>query len=138
MQISPVARFVIVGLTAAWLAVGLAWAGLLVQLEQSDGLLRYPGAVRLTAPGFQLDSLPKGHVRQYVIYHTADTWTRVLNWYARYLKLDLDRRARLSGNCFHFTDIDAWMSIRQSIGVTLCSQAGGTRIFISRQFVLLR
>ena len=138
MQISPVARFVVAGLTAGWLAVGLAGAGLLIELGQSDGLVRYPGAVRLTGPQFQFDALPKGHVRQYAVYHTADTWTQVLSWYARYLKLDLDRRPRLSGNCFHFTDTDAWTIARQSIGVTLCSQANGTRVFVSRQFVLLR
>ena len=136
MKIPLAARLVIVGLTAGWLVVSLAGAGLLIGLGQSDGLVRYPGAGRLTEPEFQLDSLRKGHVRQYVVYHTADTWTQVLNWYTRYLKLDLDRRPRLTGNCFQITDTDTEMIIRQTIGVTLCSQAGGTRVFVHRRLAL--
>ena len=97
MKIPLAARFAIFGLTAGWLVVGLAWAGLLIELGQSDGLVRYPGAVRLTEPEFRLDFLSKGYFRQSGVYHTADAWPQVLNWYARYLKLDLDRRPQLTG-----------------------------------------
>ena len=132
MKIPLAARLVLFGLTAGWLAVGLALAGLLVGLGQSDGLVRYPEAVRLTELEFQLDALPRGHVRQYGIYHTTDTWTQVLSWYAHNLKLDLDRRPRLTGNCFQVTDTDARLIIRQSIGITLCPQTTGTTIFVNR------
>jgi len=137
MKIPLAARFAIFGLTAGWLVVGLAWAGLLIELGQSDGLVRYPGAVRLTEPEFRLDFLSKGYFRQSGVYHTADAWPQVLNWYARYLKLDLDRRPQLTGNCFHVGDTDA-MIIRQSMGVTLCSQAAGTTIFVNRTLTLPR
>jgi len=138
MKISPAVRFVSFGLAASWLAVGLAWAGLLIELAQSDGLVRYPGAVRLTAPEFRLDSLPDGYIRQSVIYQTADTWTGVFRWYARRLKVNLDRRPQLKGDCIQFTDTDDWLIIRQSIGVTLCSRAAGTTVFINRHLALLR
>jgi hypothetical protein len=136
MNISPVARLAGVGLATGWLSLGLAVAGLLVGLGQSDGLMRYPGAVRLASSEFRLDSLPQGRVRQHVVYHTPDPWRPVFIWYVDYLKLELDRVPRLRGGCLHFAHTDAGSIVRQSLQVTLCSRAAGTLISVNRQSAL--
>lgn len=136
MNISPAARFVSFGLAVGWLIVGLAGAGPLIELAESDGLVRYPGSARLNNSEIRLDSWPNGRIQQAVVYHTADTWPQVLAWYVRYLKADLDQRPRLTGDCFQFTDADAGLMIRQNIRITLCSRAVGMTIFVNRQIVL--
>jgi hypothetical protein len=129
-------RFAILGLTTGCLMVGLAWAGLFIGLTQSGGLVRYPGAIRVSAVNFQLDSLPDGRLRQHIAYHTADHWWQVFLWYADYLNLELDRIPRLRGDCVHFADTKSELMIRQNIQVTLCARASGTRIWITRQWTV--
>jgi hypothetical protein len=136
LNVPLAARFVSFGLAVGWLIVGLAGAGLLIPLTESDGLVRYPGSARLNNSEIWLDSLPNGRIQQAVVYHTADAWPQVLAWYVRYLKADLDQRPRLTGDCFQFTDADAGLMIQQTIRITLCSRAAGTTIFVNRQFVL--
>jgi hypothetical protein len=136
VNVSLAACLVSFGLAAGSLIVGLTGAGLLTQLKESDGLARYPGSVRLSESELRLDSLPNGVVRQSVIYHTADHWTQVLIWYVRYLKVDLDQRPRLTGDCFQFADSNAGLIIQERIGITLCSRTAGTTIFVNHQLVL--
>jgi len=136
MNISLAARFVNFGLAAGWLILGLAGVGLLTQLKESGGLARYPGSVRLSQPEIRLDSLPNGVLRQSVVYHTADHWSQVLTWYVRYLKVDLDQRPRLMGDCFQFADSNTGLMIQEHIGITLCSRTAGTTIFVNHRFAL--
>jgi hypothetical protein len=133
---NPAMRLAILGLTAGWLVVGLAWAGLLITLEQSDGGVRYPGSARLSESGFRLEALPRGRLQQSAVYHTADSWNHVLAWYARRLRPDLGRRPRLADGCFQFTDADSGPIMRHSIVITLCSRMSGVTIFVHRQLAL--
>jgi hypothetical protein len=128
-------RFILLGLTVGWLVVGLMGMGLLIGLGQSDGLVRYPRSARLKASELRLDALPNGRIELSTVYHTPDTWTEALAWYARHLKPDLDRRPRLAGDCYQFTDTDSWLVIRQSIVVTLCARTNGATIFVQRRLV---
>ncbi len=136
MNSSLAARLIILGLATGWLIPVLAMAGLLIGLGQSDGLVRYPGAVRLARSELRLDSLPKGRVQQHLVYHTADAWRQVFIWYVDHLKLELDRVPRPTGHCRYFTHTDAGPFIRQSLQIRLCSRAAGTMISINRQLAL--
>lgn len=136
MKLSPDARYVIFGLAAGWLMVGLVGAGLLIGLERTDGLVQYPGAVRVAETEYELASLPKGYIQQHGVYHTPDTLPQVLKWYVRYLKPGLDRGFQFAGNCIQFTDANDWLLIQQGIGTTLCPEAAGTIIFVNRTLTL--
>ena len=131
-----VVRLVAGALAMLSLAVVPAWAGLIAGQAHSDGQLRYARAARLAPPELRWDTGLGGQVRLHSVYHTPDSWTQVLSWYARQLRLDLDRRPRLRGNCFHFAQSQARLFIQQNIAATVCSDAAGTTIFMERSLSL--
>lgn len=129
-------RFVIFGLTAGWLIVGLAMASLFVGLMWSDSSVRYSRAERLAAAYLQLDTLHKGTISLYSAYQTADDLPQVLGWYAQHFGLGHDKPK--GDHCITLTRVDVRLFLQQSLAVTLCFQPKGTLIFVNRQLVLPR
>jgi hypothetical protein len=137
MRSSRVVRGVCACLLVGWLGVGLALAGLLMELASSDGLLRYPQAARLGQPDFVAEAWAAGRLGHRALYHTPDAWRRVLSWYARRYAFELDRKPELKGGCFHTTTTEAWLRLQHTFRLTLCSGTAGTTILVERSLGLM-
>ena len=129
-------RSITFGVIAGWLIIGLAVAGLLVGLIRDESLVRYPGAKRLAAVPFGLDTLPKGIVSQHSAYQTADDLPQVLVWYAQRFGLGHDEPE--GENCITMTQVNAYLFLQHSFAVTLCSHPDRTLIFVNRSLAVLR
>lgn len=132
MKSSFIERLSVLVFLAGGLSAALAGAGLLVGLHQSDGLVRYPEAMRLARPDFQLGAL---FISQYEVYGAADDASAVMQWYARQ-GFSLDRAKEAMGNCFPLAKVDEQWGLHQMASVTLCVQAKGTLIFVNRSLML--
>ena len=136
LEISRAAHSSQFGLTAGWLMVGLAVAGLIGGLIWSESLARYPGAGRLAAAPLGLDTLPKGTISQHSAYQTADDLPQVLGWYARRFVLGHDEPQ--GDNCITMTRVNAYLFLQHSLAVTLCSHPKRTLIFVNRSLAVLQ
>ena len=134
MQVSRAARYIMFGLTAGWLIVGLAVASLPVGSIWSDSLARYPGAERLAATHFRLDTLPTGTISQQSAYQTADDLPQVLGWYAQHFGLGHEEPQ--GDYCITMTRVDARLFLQHSLAVTLCSDSKHTLVFVNRSLAV--
>ena len=125
-------------LVAGWIVVGLVCASPFQALATSDGGLQYPGATRLRAPTVSLSAGTAGQIKQRSMYYSTEGWRQVLGWYAGLFDLELDRKPQLRGDCFQTTATEAWIVVRQTISLTLCSRYSRTTIFIDRTLSLYR
>jgi len=132
MKSSFVERLSVFVLLAGGLSAALAGAGLLAGLYQSDGLMRYPEAMRLARPDFQLGPL---FISQHEVYGAADDAPAVMRWYARQ-GFSPNVAGEAMGNCLPLAKVDERWGLHQMANVTLCVQAKGTLIFVNRSLRL--
>ncbi|MEK7324150.1 MAG: hypothetical protein AAB217_02700 [Chloroflexota bacterium] len=132
MKSSFAERLSVFVLLAGGLSAALAGAGLLAGLYQSDGLIRYPEAMRLARPDFQLGAL---FISQYEVYGAADDALAVMRWYARQ-GFSPDEAGKAMGNCLSLAKVDERWGLQQMASVTLCVQSKGTLIFVNRNLML--
>ena len=131
LEVSRSERPIMFGLTAGWLIIGLAVAGLLLGLTWSYNSVRYPGAERQSAAQFQLRA---GALSQQSVYQTADDLPQVLGWYAQQLGLGHDTPQ--GDHCVTMTRVDALLIFQRSFTVTLCADQTQTLIFINRSLAV--
>ena len=124
IEVSRGARSVRFGLTAGWMIVGLAVAGLLVGLIWFHNLARYPGADRQATTQFQVTSQ----------YQTSDDLPKVLRWYAQHF--GLSHEVPQVDNCVMLTGKHTYLFLQQSLGVILCDHSTRTLIFIDRSLAV--
>jgi len=124
IEVSRGARSVRFGLTAGWMIVGLAVAGLLVGLIWFHNLARYPGADRQATTQFQVTSQ----------YQSSDDLPKVLRWYTQHF--GLSHEVPQGDNCVMLTGKHAYLFLQQSLAVTLCNHSTRTLIFIDRSLAV--
>ena len=124
IEVSRGARSVRFGLTAGWMIVGLAVAGLLIGLIWNQNLVRYPGADRQAVAQFQVTSQ----------YQTSDDLPKVLRWYTQHF--GLSHEVPQGDNCVMLNGKRAYLLLQQSLAVTLCDHSTRTLIFIDRSLAV--
>jgi len=120
IEVSRGARSVRFGLTAGWMIVGLAVAGLLVGLIWFHNLARYPGADRQATTQFQVTSQ----------YQSSDDLPKVLRWYTQHF--GLSHEMHQGDSCVMVTGEDACLFLQQLFSVTLCAHQNQTLLIINR------
>ncbi len=136
MHLSLIRRLVVFAFSAGGFAVVLGMAGLLVGWSRSDGLVRYPGAERVAAMHFRLDTLPKGYILQHSTYRTADDLPAVLGWHVRHFGLGQEYPKTAMGSCLTLTNVDAQLFLQHALAITLCSRPNGTLVFVNRSLAI--
>jgi hypothetical protein len=123
-------------LTSAGLAIFVSFATFGTEASRSDGIVRYPLSERLSPTDFRLDLRDKPSLSQSSVYHSADGAVRILGWYARQVGVSSDNVRGALGACQTYRSESEFLLVRQAMAVTLCSQRGGTLIFVNRTFAI--
>jgi len=131
-----VRSIVMIPLLSAGLAIFVSFAAFGMSASRSDGIARYPLSERLAPTNYRLDLRGTLTVSQSSVYRSAEGAVRILGWYARQAGVSSDIVRGALGACQTYTSERAFLLVRQAMAVTLCTQRGGTLIFVNRTLAI--